>query len=106
MKNYRNTTYQREIAEYLEASDIKGLLSLYNNNYPGPPYGRNINLAGYVQAVPTCIIWGDLDPYFSNKLLNNLTSYAAVDIRLATLPGVGNWSFRDQPVRWNAELTS
>lgn len=106
VKNYRNATYQREIAQYLEASDIKGMLSFYNNNYPGPPYGKNVSLAGYVQSVPTCIIWGDLDPYFSNKLVDGLTPWVATGVRLVTLPGAGHWSFRDQPARWNAELTS
>jgi pimeloyl-ACP methyl ester carboxylesterase len=106
VENIWNNTYRQEITDYLEDSPLAGMLSFYNENYPGPPYGQKINLDGLVQSVPACIIWGEEDPYFSAKTLDGLERWVSNGIRLVTIPHAGHWSFRDQPRRWNAELES
>ncbi|KAI0177524.1 putative hydrolase [Pestalotiopsis sp. NC0098] len=97
---------RQDITDYLQDSPIAGMLSFYNENYPGPPYGQNVNLNGLVQSVPTCIIWGEEDRYFSVKTLDGLEKWFSDGVRLVTIPHAGHWSFRDQPRRWNAELES
>jgi pimeloyl-ACP methyl ester carboxylesterase len=39
VENIWNNTYRQEITDYLEDSLLTGMLSFYNKNYPGPPYG-------------------------------------------------------------------
>lgn len=106
VENIWNDTYRQEITDYLQDSPMAGMLSFYNENYPGPPYGQNVNLDGLVQGVPTCILWGEEDPYFPAKTLDGLEKLFSDGFRLVTIPHAGHWSFRDQPVRWNAELES
>ncbi|KAF2226137.1 Alpha/Beta hydrolase protein [Elsinoe ampelina] len=77
----RNDTYRQSITGYLEASSIKGMLLNYNQNYPGPPYGRNISTEGFVLQVPTLFLWGTEDPYFSPKLTDNLQPWFAKGVR-------------------------
>lgn len=106
VENIWNDTYRQEITDYLYTSPIAGMLSFYNENYPGPPYGQEINLDGLKQSVPTCIIWGEAEPYFSARTLDGLKEWFSDGIRVVTIPHAGHWSFRDQPERWNAELES
>ncbi|ETS83248.1 hypothetical protein PFICI_05124 [Pestalotiopsis fici W106-1] len=106
VENIWNDTYRQEITDYLQNSPLAGMLSFYNENYPAPPYGQQVNLDGLIQSVPSCIIWGEEDPYFSPRTLDGLESWFSDGVRLVTIPHAGHWSFRDQPTRWNAELDS
>lgn len=101
-----NKTYESEIAGYLQSSPLFGMLDFYNENFPAPPYGQNLSTVGLVQKVPSCILWGVQDPYFSPKMINNLEDWFTKGVRLVTIPDAGHWSFRDQPSRFNAELIS
>lgn len=101
-----NETYRAEIANYVHKSPLYGMLDFYNENFPAPPYGQNLSTEGLAQTVPSSIIWGELDPYFSPAMLNGLEAWFDYGIRLVTIPGAGHWSFRDKPVRFNAELKS
>jgi pimeloyl-ACP methyl ester carboxylesterase len=100
----RNVTYRSQIAAYLEESPIDGMLHFYNENYPGPPYGQNVSLDGLVQKVPTLLLWGEEDPYFSPKLLDGLEGWFERGVRLVTVPGAGHWVFRDEWERTNREI--
>ncbi|OCL10741.1 putative hydrolase [Glonium stellatum] len=101
-----NATYRHEIAEYLEQSPIDGMLHFYNENYPGPPYGKNLSTVGLVQNVPSMILWGENDPYFSPKMIDGLQPWFLKGIRLVTVPDAGHWVFRDSPEKVNAEIES
>ncbi|PON20256.1 hypothetical protein TGAM01_v210898 [Trichoderma gamsii] len=101
-----NETYRDEIADYLQKSPLYGMLDFYSENFPAPPYGQNLSTEGLTQTVPSAIIWGERDPYFSLAMLNGLEAWFDYGIRLITIPGAGHWSFRDEPARFNAELKS
>ncbi|KAM0476181.1 hypothetical protein ACHAPX_006598 [Trichoderma viride] len=101
-----NETYRDEIAGYLQESPLYGMLDFYSENFPAPPYGQNLSTEGLAQKVPSAIIWGELDPYFSLAMLNGLAAWFDYGIRLVTIPDAGHWSFRDKPARFNAELKS
>ncbi|KAL1606143.1 hypothetical protein SLS60_003544 [Paraconiothyrium brasiliense] len=102
----RNITYRASIASYLNASPISGMLHFYNLNYPGPPYGQHFNVSGLVQKVPTMLIWGSEDPYFSPKIIDGLQDWFSKGIRLVTIPKAGHWVFRDAWQRCNEEILS
>jgi pimeloyl-ACP methyl ester carboxylesterase len=106
VEHIRNTTYRANIAEYLQESPIDGMLHFYSLNYPSPPYGQNISTTGLSQKVPSLLIWGDEDPYFSPKLLDGLQNWFEKGIRLVTVPGAGHWVHRDSWRRVNAEIKS
>ncbi|KAF2010262.1 putative hydrolase [Aaosphaeria arxii CBS 175.79] len=106
VENIRNTTYRAEIAAYLEASPIDGMLHYYSANYPGPPYEQNTSVSGYVQKVPSMLLWGVEDVYFSPKMLDGLEGFYNKGIRLVTVPGAGHWVFRDDWQRSNEEIWS
>jgi pimeloyl-ACP methyl ester carboxylesterase len=106
VEHIRNSTYRDEIADYLEDSPIDGMLYFYDLNYPAPPYGRNISTVGLAQTVPSLLIWGDEDPYFSPKLLDGLQKWFKDGIRLVTVPGAGHWVHRDAWRRVNEEIRS
>ncbi|KAF2794505.1 putative hydrolase [Melanomma pulvis-pyrius CBS 109.77] len=106
VKNIRNATYRSEIANYLQQSPIDGMLHFYDLNYPGPPYGVNFSIQGFVQKVPSLLIWGEEDPYFSPKLLDGLQKWFENGIRLVTVPEAGHWVYRDQWKRFNREIWS
>ncbi|KAL7903857.1 putative hydrolase [Trichoderma velutinum] len=101
-----NETYRHQIADYVHKSPLYGMLDFYNENFPAPPYGQNLSTEGLAQTVPSAIIWGELDPYFSPAMLNGLAAWFDYGIRLVVIPGAGHWSFRDRPTRFNAELKS
>ncbi|KAF2727222.1 putative hydrolase [Polyplosphaeria fusca] len=106
VENIRNTTYRAEIAEYLEDSPINGMLNFYKNNYPGPPYGRNLSADEMVQKVPSMLLWGQEEPYISPKVLDGLEKWFENGLRLVTIPHAGHWVFRDQWRRANEEIWS
>lgn len=87
-------------------SPLYGMLDFYNENFPAPPYGQDLSTEGLAERVPSSIIWGELDPYFSPAMLNSLEARFEYGIRLVTVPGAGHWSPRDKPARFNAELKS
>ncbi|KAF2123235.1 putative hydrolase [Lophiotrema nucula] len=108
----RNDTYRAEIAAYLDSSPIYGMLDFYKNNYPGPPYGQNLTAAlnitkeSWTQKVPSMLLWGEEDPYFSPKLIDGLEGWFEFGLRLVTVPRAGHWVFRDQWQRANEEIWS
>jgi pimeloyl-ACP methyl ester carboxylesterase len=106
VQHIRNTTYRAEIAEYLRETPIDGMLHFYSLNYPSPPYGKNLSTTGLVQKVPSLLIWGSEDPYFSPKLLNGLQTWFEKGIRLVTVPRAGHWVHRDAWKRVNTEIKS
>ena len=105
-QHIHNVTYKAEISQYLEESPIDGMLHFYNENYPGPPYGQNLSVAGLAQKVPSMLLWGEEDEYFSPKFLNGLEGWFKKGIRLVTVPGAGHWVFRDKWERSNKEIQS
>jgi epoxide hydrolase 4 len=106
VQHIRNHTYQAEIARYLEQSPIDGMLHFYSENYPAPPYGKNLSREGLVQKVPSMILWGTEDPYFSPKTIDGIEDWFDEGVRLVTVPGAGHWVFRDEPTRSNREIES
>ncbi|KAI8936745.1 hypothetical protein NX059_007132 [Plenodomus lindquistii] len=103
----RNATYRAETAAYLEASPIQGMLWFYNENYPAPPYGRNVSFdATYVQRVPSMLLWGTEDPYFSPRIIDGLQGWFGEGLRLVTVPGAGHWVYRDAWEKSNREIWS
>jgi pimeloyl-ACP methyl ester carboxylesterase len=106
VKFIHNATYNAEIAQYLEQSPIDGMLHFYNENYPGPPYGKNLSTEGLVQKVPSLIVWGEKDEYFSPKMIDGLQPWFSKGFRLVTIPEAAHWVFRDAPKKVNAEIES
>ncbi|KAF2494961.1 putative hydrolase [Lophium mytilinum] len=104
LASIRNETYRAEVTKYIEKGPIDGMLHFYNDNYPEPPYGKNISTAGMVEKVPTLIVWGTDDQYFSPKNYDGLAGWFEKGVRLVTVPGASHWSFRDQPEKFNVEV--
>ncbi|GJD03715.1 Epoxide hydrolase [Colletotrichum higginsianum IMI 349063] len=98
--------YRRNIRNYLSESPMEGMLAYYKYNYPAPPYGVKVDTSVMLYQVPTLIIWGVDDPYFSLKMLDQIPKNFKNTTRLVTLPGAGHWSFREQPDRINQEIRS
>lgn len=106
VRTIRDEAHRDEIRQYLNKSPIEGMLAYYKFNYPGPPYGQVIDTSSMLYQVPTVIIWGLEDEYFSAKMLDAIPNYFQETVRLVTLPGVGHWSFREQADRVNQEISS
>lgn len=108
----RDPSYRRKIAKYLDRSPIYGMLNFYKNNYPGPTYGQNLTAAlnitkeNWTQHVPTMVVWGEEDEYFSPKTIDGLQGWFEFGVRLVTVPKAGHWPFRDQWKRVNEEIYS
>lgn len=95
-----------EIQRYLNESSIQGMMWLYKRNYPQPPYGNPQDTSGWKYQVPTLIVWGTADPYFDNKIINNLPSIFLAPTRLSLISGASHWPWHDQPARVLSEITS
>lgn len=107
VKNIRNDTYRAEISQYFEDSPIEGMLAFYKTTYPGPPYGKNVTFnETSVQRVPSMMLWGENDPFFSPKMLDGMEKWFEKGMRLVTIPGAGHWVHRDKWQRANEEIWS
>lgn len=106
VQHINDEKYRREIYDYLSKSPMEGMLAYYKYNYPAPPYGQQVDTSTMIYQVPTLIIWGLEDPYFSLKMLDQIPRYFKNTVRLVTLPNAGHWAFRDQPDRVNQEIRS
>ena len=112
VKTIRDPVYRRKIADYLDRSPIHGMLNFYKNNYPGPTYGQDLTTAlnmtkeTWTQRVPTMVLWGEEDDYFSPKTIDGLLGWFQLGVRLVTVPKSGHWPFRDQWKRSNQEILS
>ncbi|WQF89752.1 Putative alpha/beta hydrolase-1, epoxide hydrolase [Colletotrichum destructivum] len=98
--------YRRNIRNYLSESPMEGMLAYYKYNYPAPPYGVKVDTSVMLYQVPTLIIWGLDDPYFSLKMLDQIPKNFKNTTRLVTIPGAAHWSFREQPDQINREIRS
>jgi pimeloyl-ACP methyl ester carboxylesterase len=63
--------YCAEIKAYPQQSPEWGMLYFFGKNYPGPPYGQDIDTSGMHYFMPCCIIWGMKEPYLSDKILDS-----------------------------------
>uniref|UniRef100_A0A8H7NHA0 AB hydrolase-1 domain-containing protein n=1 Tax=Bionectria ochroleuca TaxID=29856 RepID=A0A8H7NHA0_BIOOC len=106
VRTIRDAAYREEVRKYLNDSPIEGMFAYYKQNYPGPPYGQVVDTSTMLYQVPTLIIWGLEDEYFSLKMLDGIPNHFKDSVRLVTLPGTGHWSFREQAGRVNAEISS
>lgn len=106
VRNIRDPTRRQAVRDYLTSSPIHGMLSYYKKNYPAPPYGNSVDTCMMLYTVPTLIIWGLEEEYFSLRILDNLPQLFLNTIRLVTVPGAGHWSFRDKPAKVNREIWS
>lgn len=104
IENFRNASYAAEIAAYLDASPIDGMMNYYKEDYPRPPYNETREYIYH--TVPAMMLWGEGDPYFSGKTLNNLVRHYSLGVRVVTIPDAGHWVFHDQHERVNRELQS
>jgi pimeloyl-ACP methyl ester carboxylesterase len=108
VRNIRDVGWRAHIADYMDLSPIHGMLNYYKAGYPGPPYGAvpEEDQSAFVYRVPTLILWGLEDPYFSVAHLNNLWDWFEQSYRFVSIPGAGHWVHQDQPEKVNAELRS
>ncbi|KAL4863038.1 hypothetical protein BDV12DRAFT_189952 [Aspergillus spectabilis] len=106
VRTIRDPARRRVVQEYLASSSIYGMLNYYKKNYPSPPYGKEVDTSRMMYNIPTLIIWGLQDEYFSLKVLDNLPLYFRDTLRLVTLPSAGHWSFRDEYAKVNREIRS
>ncbi|MGI5138104.1 alpha/beta fold hydrolase [Streptomyces sp. CA-106110] len=104
----RNPEWRERISAYLQDSPINGMLSYYKMGYPAPPYGGTVpdDVSGFVYRVPTLIVWGLEDPYFSLKHLNDLWDWFTESYRFVSVPGAGHWLHQDAPQKVNQEIRS
>ncbi|KAF9770010.1 hypothetical protein IL306_012488 [Fusarium sp. DS 682] len=89
VRNIRDEAYREEIWQYLNDSPVEGMFAYYKFNYPGPPYGQVVDTSVMLYQVPTLIIWGLDDEYFSLKMLDHIPNHFKETVRLVTLPGAG-----------------
>jgi epoxide hydrolase 4 len=108
VRHIRDPEWQARIAEYLRESPIHGMLSFYKMGYPAPPYGAPPpeDTSAFVYCVPTLIVWGLDDPYFSPKHLNNLWDWFRPSYRFVSVPGAGHWVHQDAAGKVNLEIRS
>jgi pimeloyl-ACP methyl ester carboxylesterase len=106
VRTIRDPARRRVVQEYLASSSINGMLNYYKKNYPSPPYGKKVDTSFVMYNIPTLIIWGLQDEYFSLKVLDNLPLYFRDTLRLVTLPSAGHWAFRDEYAKVNREISS
>jgi pimeloyl-ACP methyl ester carboxylesterase len=104
-RNIPDKEWRSTLAGYLKEQPIEGMLSYYKANYPAPPYQTEAP-AGFVLNVPTLIIWGLQDEYFSDAVLDGAARYIAQSMRLVTIPGAGHWVHRDAPAVVSREIRS
>ena len=104
IENFRNASYAAEIAAYLDASPIDGMMNWYKEDYPRAPFQGSD--PWIYHTVPALILWGEGDPYFSGKTINNLVRHYELGVRIVTIPDAGHWVFHDQYDRVNRELQS
>jgi epoxide hydrolase 4 len=104
-RNIRDPDWRSTIADYLKEQPVEGMLSYYKANYPAPPYTSEAP-AGFVLNVPTLIIWGLQDEYFSYAVLDGAARYISQSMRLVTVPGAGHWVHRDASEVVNREIRS
>ena len=97
---------RKEIEEYLNSNPIYGMLAYYKRNYPGPPYGQKIEAQPIQFQLPTLVIWGSQDEYFSPKMVDGMPEIFGAGVRLVTFPKSGHWPFRQEPEKVNREVLS
>lgn len=106
VRNIRDPTRREEIQGYLASSPMHGMFNYYKKNYPGPPYGQWQDTSSMIYMVPTLILWGTEEEYFSPKILSSVLTLFGKGVRLVTLHSAGHWSFRDRPNAVNREIRS
>ncbi|MDR7144972.1 alpha/beta fold hydrolase [Rhizobium sp. BE258] len=108
VRHIRDPEWREYIGDYLRASPIEGMLSYYKKNYPGPPYGNPPpdDSSSFIYKVPTLILWGLDDPYFSIKHLSALWEWFEPSYRFVSIPDAGHWVHQDAPQKVNYEIRS
>ncbi|KAJ2979941.1 hypothetical protein NQ176_g2950 [Zarea fungicola] len=99
-------SYRAEIKKYLLDSPEGGMFYFFRRNFPGPPYGRDVDTSGMHYKMPCLILWGMQEPYFSDKMLDGFYKWFDQSVRVVTLPNAGHWLWREDPVKVNGELRS
>ncbi|KAL2842723.1 Alpha/Beta hydrolase protein [Aspergillus pseudoustus] len=98
--------YRAEIKVYLPQSLERGIFYFFRRNFPGPPYGQDIDTSGMHYSMPCCIIWGCKSCNFSHTMLDGFYKWFDRSVRLVTLPDAGHWLWRDDPAKVKKELRS
>ncbi|MFD8339329.1 alpha/beta fold hydrolase, partial [Streptomyces solisilvae] len=108
VQHIRNPQWRARIAAYLNRSPMHGMLSYYKMGYPKPPYGAPPpeDRSTFVYRVPTLILWGLDDPYFSLRHLSDLWNWFTQSYRFVSVPGAGHWVHQDASAKVNSEIRS
>ncbi|PON19970.1 hypothetical protein TGAM01_v211165 [Trichoderma gamsii] len=104
VRTIEDPEYRAKIKKYLQESPEGGMFYFFRKNYPGPPYGQDIDTSGMHYTMPCIIIWGMNEPYLSDKILDGFYKWFDQSVRVVTLPNAGHWLWRDDPVKVNREL--
>ncbi|KAB8227691.1 alpha/beta fold hydrolase [Aspergillus alliaceus] len=72
VKFIRDPARRQEIQEYMHSSPMHEMFAHYKKNYPGLPYGRKVDTSHMRYQVPTLIVWGVEDEYFSPRFLDRI----------------------------------
>lgn len=102
----RDPVRQQQVREYLSNSPLHGMMALYKKNYPGPPYGQKTDTKSMRYQVPTLIVWGVQDEYFSPKMVDGIPSIFRAPTRLVTFPQASHWPFQEEPEKVNREIVT
>jgi pimeloyl-ACP methyl ester carboxylesterase len=108
VREIRDSEWRELVANYLTASPLGGMLSYYKAAYPRPPYGADppADRSMFIYRVPTLIVWGLEEIYFSINHLNDLWDWFAASYRFVSVPGAGHWVHQDAPGKVNLEIRS
>lgn len=106
VRNIREPERREVIRKYLVSSPMHGMMNYYKRNYPGSPYGNPQDTSAFTFTVPSLIIWGLEEEYFSFNILSQAVRLFPSGLRLVTIPGAGHWSFRDKWNEVNVEIKS
>ena len=98
--------YRATIKKYLQESPEWGMFYFFRKNFPGPPYGQDVDTTMLHYQMPCIVIWGMNEPYFSDKILDGFYKWFNQSVRVVTLPNAGHWLWREDPAKVNAELRS
>lgn len=96
--------YADRVGGYADWGHKRAVLRLYRNSRD-PASAFPENSGAVANSLPTCVIWGDGDPYIPVRFAQRQRNYFP-QAEIHILEGLGHWPFIDDPQAVLAPLTA